>query len=715
LNSRIGYAVLIIMILSVAPIITANYPIDSKPKSEGFNQTRFLQEGNQTTPKYGGTLRIGNPKYYTPTTLNPLLDVDTYVRNWFPVFNGLLRYDENGSLIPDLAQSFGVMENGTSIAFHLYENISWHDGVEFNASDVKFTFDSIASHPNVDYRWKDYYAYGIDSTEIFNASTIVFHLNETLGSFPLYMPYVPILPKHVYEGTDMQTNPANEAPIGTGPFRFRSWVPNTNLTFLANDFYFRGRPYLDYVNYNWDFNDTTELTGALENNIIDLTGVDPGRIQELEATTGTTVVNHEYVNYWFLGLNLNIPVLNNINVRKALAHAINKTRIVSEAWSGCATPAKGPIPSSLENWCNPNITDYDNNRTLAEKLLDQQYPRNPQWRFNLTIKSYGEVPWLDNTAYFIADDLRAVGINVTLDFCDAWKYVETGDFEAFVNGWASDACSPDDLYTLFHTGSLVNYWNYSNPELDVLLEQGRTTFNDTLRRIVFDQAQEIIASDLPNIFLFHANRPRGFNNDFQGAITKPQLMDLGFPQYFLENSWYDPTLSGKGNCPMLVSFVDSSARRTGYDPATSRAVNEIPESTYSGLDSDPQLVKIPFPSGSYTIELYGTGNGSYSLEIVNIALDYKHVNVPTGWIQQGDVTKFYVQVDADGGIRVTDTRPDINGDGVVNILDAIILGNTFLSTPTSPNWKAKADVNGDGVVNILDAIVLGNHFLEHYP
>jgi hypothetical protein len=113
--------------------------------------------------------------------------------------------------------------------------------------------------------------------------------------------------------------------------------------------------------------------------------------------------------------------------------------------------------------------------------------------------------------------------------------------------------------------------------------------------------------------------------------------------------------------------------------------------------------------------LYGTGNGSYSLEIVNLALGYKHTDLPTSNIRVNQTKKYYVQVFSDGSMSVFDCSVDINSDLAINILDAITLSNVFLTTPSSPNWNPNADINSDDAVNILDAITLSNYFLEHYP
>jgi peptide/nickel transport system substrate-binding protein len=643
LKTKASSFVMIILLLSVGSVIFVG-PAE-KSQSGNLNETASTYQENQETPKYGGTLRIAT----RVQTLNPLVDASYgYVFDFYPVFNGLLRYDENGTLISDLAKSYEVLEDGRTIIFHLYQNVSWHDGIEFNASDVKFTFDTIYNDPQVQSYWRDYYAYGINSTEIVNATTIVFNLIEPLGAFPFYVSFVPILPKHIYEGTDLGTNPANYNPIGTGPFKFSQWPPGgKNLTFVANENYFRGRPYLDSVIYRWGI-PALNLINALENNLVDVIAgcVDPSRIEELEMGTGTGVTLADAPEYWYLGFNLSNPILNNTNVRRAIAYAINKTRIVVEPWLGYATVATGPIPPSFEKWYNPNVTRYECNRTLAEQMLDQECPRNPEWRFNLTIKSTGKnAPWLANTAYLVRDDLRAVGINATIEFC---KLMELEAFDdAVLVGWRYDAYSPDDLYAQFHTGSIANSWNYSNSELDALLEKGRKSFNETERKIVFDQVQDIVVADLPNISLFYPYSATAFNNDFHGISIQSVFL---VTQYILENTWYDPTLSGEGNCPYRVCFIDSEGRRTGFFNGT--VYQDIPNSTYTGVDSDPQLVKIRNPLGTYTVELIGIENGSYEFEFVNIALDYKKVWMKEGYIHENETITYMVRVYEDGTLKV---------------------------------------------------------------
>jgi hypothetical protein len=548
-------------------------------------------------------------------------------------------------------------------------------------------------------------------------------------------------------------------------------------------------------------------------------------MQYLESTPGTSVTTNEATEYWCIYLNMSKSILQSRSVREAIAHAVNKTKIITEAFYGYASPANGPLPSCLKEWYNPNVIDYELNKTLAEELLDQEYPRGEDgWRFNLAIGTviYSDTPWRVNAANMIIDDLKSVGINATIQF-----HMGVGGYnnfdDAFLGGWGLDTFGPDDLYATFHSNELGNYGKYSNATVDALLEEGRSSFNETLRKINFDRAQEIIVEDVAAVFLYSPDVAMAYNNDFHGRIfTAP--VSLLFTPYYLQGIWYDPTLSGKGNCPYRVCFMDSEGRRTGYYDGI--AFSDIPDSTYSGMDSDPQLVKIREPLGIYTVELVGTENASYKFEFANMALNYKNVRIPEGFIHENETISYIVKVFQDGSMKAYDydkysehdlgilsmatsktllmqsgtadlnvsvfnwgnftenfnvtvyanatiieTREvaltsgnwlsltyswslsgidygkytissyswpvsgeidtmdntytyglvsvtimgDINGDGTVNILDAIVLGNAFLATPASPNWNPNADINNDNAVNILDAIALSNHFLQHYP
>jgi peptide/nickel transport system substrate-binding protein len=698
--------------------ISATYSgdVNNAPSRSSATLEEIAQEGgNQKTLRIGFTDPL-------PGTLNPLIDQWTAAglgasQVMANIFSPLVRFNETGLVVPDLAENWEVSQDCCHFTFHLFNNVTWHDGFKFNASDVKFTFDQVVSNPEVVSGWKVFLDdCNFSSVEILDEYTIMFNLESPNVSFLNIVGEIPIIPWHIYDETDLATNPQNNNPVGTGPFKFVEWNPGINMTLAANGAYFRGRPYLDEIFFRRDITGTA-LPEALLNNTVDMVPfyTDPTEIEHLHQFPGVSVLDLKQPNFQFIYLNFSNPILSDVNVREALTCAINQSEICKTTYAGYATPATGPVPPVYSYWYNSNLSEFVYNKTLAEQLLDETgYPRNNETgiRFNLNFRIMGQTAnshWSLEAYQKIRNYWQDIGVNTT---SQVGLPIGGPSYDCLFVGWIYDYNDPDDLRYLFYTNATWNLGGYSNATVDYLFDQGISTSSQTLREQIYNELQTVLSGDLPCIFLWYDNSETAYNNDFHGIV--PYGLGAMSP-FVLERVWYDSTLSGAGKCPMLVSFVDSGGRRTGFDPKTGQAVVEIPESTYSGLDSDPQLVKIPSPSGNYTIELYGTGNGNYSLEIVNIALSYKHVNVPTGWIQPGDVIRFYVQVDTKGGIGIIDARPDINGDGVVNILDAIILANAFLSTPTSPNWNAKADINGDGVVNILDAIILANNFLQHFP
>jgi len=183
--------------------------------------------------------------------------------------------------------------------------------------------------------------------------------------------------------------------------------------------------------------------------------------------------------------------------------------------------------------------------------------------------------------------------------------------------------------------------------------------------------------------------------------------------FVLEKVWYEPTVSGEGNCPYGVRFIDDEGNITGY--YNGESLEQIPNSSYSGVDSDPQLVKIRLASGNYTVELEGIENGTYDLEIVNIALNYKHVYTMSGTIHEGEVRQFYLYIFPDGSIEVFDPKRDINNDLIVNMRDIGNCCSLFMSHSGHPDWNPEADIDGNEVINMRDISLVCSDFQKKWP
>jgi peptide/nickel transport system substrate-binding protein len=630
----------------------------------------FQTEGDETTPKYGGTLRVGYSHLWKPTTLNPLLQQG--VMN-YPIFGTLTRYDENGTMIPYVAKSWEF--EGKNCIYYLFDNITWHDGVAFSAYDVKYSFDIVMTDPNVDISFKKDMVV-LNRTEVLNSTTLMFYLNEQYAPFLTYAGRIPILPEHLYNGTDLLTNPYNENPIGVGPYKFVEWNPHINMTLAANTAYFKGRSYIDKILYRWDI-PVKELPDFLMNNTIDLVpeNIDPNRITELSQVPGIGITTVNEMKYAALLINFRNPDLNKINVRRALAYGINTTEIAQETYLGYAVPSKGPIPPSYSYWYNSEVTAYEFNQELAKQILDDVgYTGNP--RLNLTLVVGNWDPLRLNASEVIKDRLSDIGINITiraLSNADYYQIVFVDhDFDLVLNIYP--IIEPNDLYGIYHTrGGVGNPGSYSNSTLDVLLELGRNTTDATLRKSYYCDAQEIIANDIPNIFLYHQIRVSDHNNDFHGLVATPSVLSID--SYSLEKIWYDPTLSGQGKSPVKVCFIDKEGRKTGFFNGS--IVNEIPNSSYDEKvnvvkirsppetkitvrsPNNPYKEKITIEPSYFVVEVAGTGTGHYRLELVNVALECKSVVIVEGDTYLGKIDTYYIIVYPEGEIYQTYYPPPL--------------------------------------------------------
>jgi len=692
----IAFPVCWILIILIIPSASLRL---SRVQTDNISSSDFKRLGNETEPTYGGTLRIGS--WAMPeTSLNPLQDKYS---SYLPIYNRLTRFDGNASMVPDLAYSWNTSLDGLKYTFHLYNNVTWHDGVPFTSEDVKFTIDTLYADPNNEYippQWVN-----ITSVETPTNYSVIINMGQICASFLYYLRATPIVAKHVYEG-----NLTNTIVVGTGPFKFVEWVQGSNVTLIAYETYFRGRPYLDGLVYHQDL----PLQDSLADNLIDIAGcywewLDPDVINELEQTPGISKISALTDDICLIGLNLRNPILNNNMVRKALAYSINKTQI-SEVFRGYIEPGVGPISPGLTFWYNSNVTHYDHNITKAEELLDQAgYPRDPQTgiRFNLTFKAGGYDFLRREVSERIGDCFQEIGVNITLVFLSWEELTEvsfvTYDFD-IVGTWriVNQGYDPDNiLWCLYHSTSDLNAWNYSNSRVDELLEQAYfDTVDETERKVWYDEVQEILADELPNIWLYYPIRVTVYNNDFHGFSSKLSVTPVD--TYSLEKVWYEPTLSGQGKSPVKICFVDSEGRRTGYFNGT--ILTEIPESEYL---EDRELVKIRSPSGNYTVELYGTGNGTYSLEVVNVALDYKNMYLPIGTIREGQTRRYLVTIYSDGSISTTNCAADLDGDSDVDIYDVVIMCNAYGSQPGYQNWNIAVDIAPPiDTVDIYDIVAL---------
>ncbi len=463
------------------------------------------------------------------------------------MFNGLVKYDTDLSVIGDLAESWDVSKDGLVITFHLRKGVRWIDGVEFTAEDVKFGFDTITDK-------KTPTAYSEDFLQVKKAEA----LDKYTFKVTYDKPFAPaltswgglvILPKHLLEGKDITKTDFGRNPVGLGPYKLTKWVTGQELLLDSNRDYFEGRPYIDRFIYRI-IPDQATMFLELQTGGVDKMGLTP--IQYTKQTESDFFRNNfqkfrypQFV-YTYMGFNLKHPFFKDKRVRQAIAYAIDKSEIVDVVLFGLGSPATGPyVPNTWPY--NPNVKEYKYGPEKAKQLLKEAgWVPNSKGilekdgkPFEFTIRTNMGNTLRMNTATIIQWRLAKVGIKVKIEAIE-WstfvnEFIDKRRFEAVILGW-SIGLDPDQ-YDIWYSGKTkekeFNFVGYGNPEVDALLEKGRRTYDIAERKKAYNRIQEILADELPYIFLYVPDATQIVHARFKGIKPSPIGIEYNLPKWYV--------------------------------------------------------------------------------------------------------------------------------------------------------------------------------------
>ncbi len=476
------------------------------------------------------TASIGQPK-----TLLPLFasDASSSVICSF-IYNGLLKYDENLKLVGDLAQSWEVSDEGKRIIFHLKKNVKWHDGVEFTADDVKFTYEKYID-PNVltpyggDFKMikevdvKDKYTVEIVYAEPFSPAL------ESWGKS--------IIPKHLLEDKDLNSSDFARNPIGTGPYKFRKWDLNGQVELVAFDDYFEGSAYIDRVIFRVIPDTATIFLELLAGNI-DNASLTP--LQYLKHTQ-THIFTDSYKkfhypsnSFLYLGYNLDNHFFKDKLVRKALNFAVDKKEIIKAVYLDQADISTGPY--TRESWAYDDSFGYDEfSPVKAKEMLkeagftdsnsDGILDKDGQ-DFEFTIYTNQGNLERKMAAEIIQKRLSDIGIKVNIRSIE-WSVfvhniIKNKSFDAVLLGW--NLTLDPDLFDIFHSSKNnpgeFNFIDYKNDDVDQLLVEGRREFDIKKRKEIYKKVRDLIYDDQPYMFICSAYSLSAIHKRFQGVVPK---------------------------------------------------------------------------------------------------------------------------------------------------------------------------------------------------
>lgn len=409
-------------------------------------------------------------------------------------YERLVAFDEAGEPQPVLAESWETPDDLT-YTFSLRPNVTFHNGKTLTAEDVKFTFDRIMDEATASPRIGQFAP--VDSIEVVDEQTVTFNLNAPYGPFlaTLSAGFSSILPSD--DSIDFQTE-----MVGTGPFMLESWEQDTETVMVAHAGYWNPEePQVEMLRWRILPDESARLAEVRTGGIHITSITDPLTVESALESEGVEVLEHETTDYYLLGLNTAEPPFDDPRVRQALSLAIDRQAIVDAVFFGRGQ-VSGPLVPTLGEWAQPaeQLPNYTVDREQAQSLLEEA--GQSDLSFSILVGSlYQEFV---NIALVIQDQLSEIGVTVELEqvewgtFIDRWI---ARDFQSFVS-FNSAGNDPDAaLYSAFITDGGTNAFQFSDEEVDRLLESGRTTTDPEARQMIYQNLEIALAEAAPVIFL----------------------------------------------------------------------------------------------------------------------------------------------------------------------------------------------------------------------
>jgi len=461
-----------------------------------------------------------------PSRLNPLLATDSSSSEITGfLFNGLVKYDkDNKVIIGDLAKSYEFRDDKTLI-FHLRQGVKWHDGKEFSAADVLFTFKTLTSDKVVS-PYASAFRF-VKDVKILDAYTIeIDYKKPYFKALETWM--MGILPEHILKDEkNLMQSSFNTHPIGTGPYRLTQLEFSKNIELTAFDEYFEGRPKIDKIVFHVIADPMTRLL-MLKNGELDLGSIEPlvmERQLKSDFFEKFNIYEKISLSYTYLGFNLRKEKFSDPRVREALSLAINRQELVDILFFKHAKVCTGPfLPGSAA--FNPNVKAPTQDIARARKLLreagyDEQHP------FVFEIATSNSSSIRPYAAEILQYQLKKAGVIVKLRVME-WQaflnmVVFPHKFDAVLLGWG---LSPTpDPYLFWHSESDkpggFNLVGYHNPTIDKLIEKSQSMIDTKELAKIWQEIFAIIVKDNPYLFLYIPNSITAVNKDIHPI--KPAL------------------------------------------------------------------------------------------------------------------------------------------------------------------------------------------------
>ena len=449
-----------------------------------------------------------------PDNLDPWLsaasDTEAVFHN---VFEGLVLFDETGALIPGLAESWDISDDGLTYTFHLRDDVTFHNGKAFSAEDVVYTYESLSGlggEEALSSKFKN-----LTSVEAVDDYTVTMTLAEADAAFLQYT-RVAVLPK----GYEDQSS----APVGTGPFVFEKYVPGQMVVLEKNeDYYDESRmPKIDEAQIYIMGDDSAVLT-ALQSGQLDAGIV---YADSADYLTGDFTVNSSPQNMVQLfALNNSATPFDDVRVRQAFEYAVNKEQIIDGVFAGYATELYSNFSPVMSYFYNDELEDVYTYDKAKELMAEAGYEDG----FDITITVPSNYQKHIDTAQVIAQQLKQINVNATIEPVEWGQWLEqvytNADYQTTVVG-LTGKLDPNDILGRYVSDYAKNFMKYNNPDYDKLIEEAKTA-SDEERVELFKECQKMLTDDAAAVWICDPNAIAVTRSDLKGYTFYPvSFIDL---------------------------------------------------------------------------------------------------------------------------------------------------------------------------------------------
>jgi peptide/nickel transport system substrate-binding protein len=467
------------------------------------------------------------------------------------IFNKLLKYDKNLELEGELAESWQISNDQKTIIFKLKPNLKWSDGKPLTSADVLWTWQAV-----IDEKTRSPYA--SDYQLVKKAETpdpLTFSVTYDQAYAPALDSWagLQILPKHLLQGQDLHTTAFARRPIGSSYYKLDSWTNGENIKLSRNLSSVLGQAKIDKLVTRIIPDSSSQFLELMADNI-DSMGLDPIKYARIiparpELKQKLALYKELGNSYTYMGFNLKRKPYDDIRVRKAINYAIDKQEIIDGVYLGLGIDIASPYKPGTR-WSNPNLKPHPYDPQKAKALLkeagfadsdgDGVLERDGKpFTFEILTNQNKE---REKSAVLIQRRLKEVGIQANVRAIE-WasfisRFIKTGDFDVVVLGWGL-GLDPDQ-FSIWHSSQQApgqfNFIGYNNPNIDKLLEQGRTELNLDKRQKIYHEFAKVLLEDSPIVYLSAGYGLSAIHKRVKGIDSPAPPAGLGWNTY----DWYIP-------------------------------------------------------------------------------------------------------------------------------------------------------------------------------